>query len=145
MLRDGMQTAGEDIDTTGQTFLRGVQKTDAQGRVTFNTVYPGWYFPRATHAHITVSPPDFGEVATTQLYFPDDVCDHAYQGEHYAHRGPNPVRTDPTAPSPTDGTDEADLWLDLHRSGDGYVANHNLGVTFYGDMFGELPDRYRQS
>src|SRR5262249_25152916 len=28
---------------TGQTFLRGVQTTDANGQVTFTTIYPGWY------------------------------------------------------------------------------------------------------
>src|SRR4051812_15590975 len=27
---------------TGQTFLRGLQVTDANGQVTFNTIYPGW-------------------------------------------------------------------------------------------------------
>ncbi len=29
---------------TGQTFLRGVQTTDASGQVTFSTIYPGWYW-----------------------------------------------------------------------------------------------------
>ena len=60
-------------------------------------------------------------------------------------RGPNPFRTDPLKDSPTDGTDEGDLWLNLQPSGDGYRANHTLGVTFYGEMFGELPALYRQS
>jgi protocatechuate 3,4-dioxygenase beta subunit len=145
MLSADGKSAGSAVDTRDQNFLRGTQITDAEGRVTFKTIYPGWYYPRATHAHIMVFPPDFGEVATTQLYFPDDVCDQAYQAEHYAHRGPNPVRTDPTVHSPGDGTDEGDLWLDLRRDGGGYVADHNLGVTFYGKNFGELPEFYRQS
>ena len=41
-------------DGTGQTFLRGLQTTDAGGQVTFNTVYPGWYAGRATHIHVEV-------------------------------------------------------------------------------------------
>ena len=38
----------------GQTFLRGLQTTEANGQVTFNTVYPGWYQGRATHIHVDV-------------------------------------------------------------------------------------------
>jgi protocatechuate 3,4-dioxygenase beta subunit len=38
----------------GQTFLRGLQTTDASGRVTFKTIYPGWYQGRATHIHVQV-------------------------------------------------------------------------------------------
>lgn len=144
MLGVDMAPEGGAIDTTGQNFLRGTQRTDSDGRVTFSTIFPGWYRPRPTHAHIMVFPPDYGEVATTQLYFPDEVCDVAYQGEHYASRGPNPIRTDPKAYSPTDAADAADLWLDLHRTANGFEASHQLGVTFYGGMFGELPEFYRQ-
>ena len=38
----------------GQTYLRGLQTTDASGAVTFNTIYPGWYAGRATHIHVEV-------------------------------------------------------------------------------------------
>ncbi|MEY4582949.1 MAG: hypothetical protein RL701_7652, partial [Pseudomonadota bacterium] len=31
------------IETLGSDYLRGYQRTDAQGRVSFNTIYPGWY------------------------------------------------------------------------------------------------------
>jgi len=145
MLSADMKPAGDRIDTRGQSFLRGMQITDADGRASFRTIYPGWYYPRPTHAHVVVTPPDFGEVATTQLYFPNEVCDVAYLAEPYAHRGANPDRSDPSKDSPADSSDAGDLWLDLNKQGDGYVANHNLGVTFYGDNFGELTDFYRQS
>jgi hypothetical protein len=36
-----------------------------------------------------------------------------------------------------------DLWLNLKKTGDGYQAAHELGVVFYGDMFGPLTDHYR--
>jgi protocatechuate 3,4-dioxygenase beta subunit len=39
---------------TVQTFLRGVQNTNAAGQVTFATIYPGWYAGRATHIHVEV-------------------------------------------------------------------------------------------
>src|SRR5207248_2741361 len=41
-------------DGNGQTFLRGIQTTDANGQVTFTTIYPGWYGGRATHIHVDV-------------------------------------------------------------------------------------------
>ena len=40
--------------STGRTFLRGIQRSDANGDVTFTTIYPGWYQGRATHIHLEV-------------------------------------------------------------------------------------------
>ena len=37
-----------------------------------------------------------------------------------------------------------DLWLNIKKTGDGLHAVHELGVVFYGGMFGELTDHYRQ-
>lgn len=140
---DGQPT-GEKVDHRDKNWLRGAQVSDKDGLVVFNTIVPGWYFPRPTHIHLQVFPPDFGEVATTQFYLPDAVCDKVYATEPYAHRGVNQVRTDPTVDSPVDGTDEGDLWLNLKPGGSGLVAEHTVGVVFYGDQFGELPDIYRQ-
>lgn len=39
---------------TGENYLRGVLVTDAQGRVTFTTVYPGCYPGRWPHIHFEV-------------------------------------------------------------------------------------------
>src|SRR6185503_14940937 len=39
---------------SGQTYLRGIQVTDANGQVTFTTIYPGWYQGRATHIHAEI-------------------------------------------------------------------------------------------
>ena len=139
------QPTGEKVDYRNRDWLRGAQVSDEAGRVVFKTIVPGWYFPRPTHLHLQVFPPDFGEVATTQLYFPDTDCDQVYRTEPYAKRGPNTVRTDPTADSPVDGTDEGDLWLSLKPNGSGLAAEHTIGVTFYGKEFGELPDIYKQS
>ena len=37
-----------------QTYLRGVQTTNASGEATFTTIYPGWYPGRTTHIHFKV-------------------------------------------------------------------------------------------
>jgi Dioxygenase len=35
-------------------FLRGGQRSNASGHVTFKTIYPGWYQGRTTHIHVKV-------------------------------------------------------------------------------------------
>jgi uncharacterized protein (TIGR03437 family) len=42
------------VTTTGQKFLRGYQVTDDNGRVRFQTIYPGWYGGRTIHIHVRV-------------------------------------------------------------------------------------------
>lgn len=58
-------------------FLRGAQTTDTNGRVRFESIYPGWYDPRVPHIHLKVSS---GTVhyLTTQLYFPDELSAQIY-------------------------------------------------------------------
>lgn len=47
---------GDSSDTSNlnATFLRGIQKTDADGVAQFETLFPGHYTSRATHIHILV-------------------------------------------------------------------------------------------
>ena len=55
----------------------GGQVTDANGLVSFETVFPGWYDPRVTHIHAKVS--RNGETfLTTQLYFLDEMVADIY-------------------------------------------------------------------
>jgi len=61
----------------GETFLRGTQFTDGDGKVAFDTIYPGWYPGRAPHIHFKVILDD-KERVTGQLYFPDAVSDRIY-------------------------------------------------------------------
>jgi protocatechuate 3,4-dioxygenase beta subunit len=135
---------GDVIDLRDETFCRGMQTSDDQGRVQFVTSFPGWYFPRATHIHLKVYPPGFGEEATTQLYLHNENCDEVYATEHYRHRGPSPIRRNPGDESSLFSYDEGDLWLNIKKVRDGYAADHELGVIYYGGMFGELPDYYRK-
>lgn len=72
------------------TFLRGIQTTDAAGRATFTTVYPGWYQGRATHIHVDVTM-NGRSVKVTQIAFPEDVTAEVYRSSGYAARGQNPT------------------------------------------------------
>jgi protocatechuate 3,4-dioxygenase beta subunit len=75
------------LDTTGQKFLRGSQISGADGRVVFQTIYPGWYPGRTTHIHFKVHLSATSEV-TSQLYFPEEKTTSVYQAPPYAARGP---------------------------------------------------------
>src|SRR5258706_441847 len=71
---------------TGQTFLRGLQTTNAQGQATFRTIYPGWYQGRATHIHVQVFVGGRA-IKTTQIAFPEDVTSSVYRTGVYASKG----------------------------------------------------------
>lgn len=73
--------------TQGQTWLRGIQATDANGIARFDTVFPGWYPTRTTHVHVKVHLPS-GAILTTQTYFDDGLPDLAYRAiAPYSSRG----------------------------------------------------------
>jgi len=75
---------------TAQTYLRGIQTTNANGEVTFTTIYPGWYQGRATHIHVEVVR-NGTSVKVTQIAFPEDVTAAVYAAGVYASRGSNPT------------------------------------------------------
>jgi protocatechuate 3,4-dioxygenase beta subunit len=84
------QYTQQGYDGRSQTFLRGIQTTDASGRVTFTTVYPGWYQGRATHIHVEVTI-NGASVKVTQIAFPDSTTAAVYSTGVYATRGNNPT------------------------------------------------------
>ncbi|PNG22589.1 intradiol ring-cleavage dioxygenase [Streptomyces cahuitamycinicus] len=75
---------------TEENYLRGVQETDDKGRVTFTSVFPGCYPGRWPHAHFEVydSLADATAAAsitsTSQLAFPQDVCEAVYATDGYS-------------------------------------------------------------
>ncbi|WP_316795866.1 intradiol ring-cleavage dioxygenase [Pedobacter agri] len=52
-------------------FLRGRQITDANGLVTFTSIFPGWYSGRATHIHVHVYSASGTSLSVTQIAFPE--------------------------------------------------------------------------
>jgi len=52
-------------------FLRGRQTTDANGLVTFTSIFPGWYNGRATHIHVHVYSASGTSLKVTQIAFPE--------------------------------------------------------------------------
>jgi len=73
------ETAGH-----GESFLRGRQVTDRDGRCEFRTIYPGWYGGRTVHIHV-IAEID-GRRVTSQLFFPESLNDEVLSRPPYAER-----------------------------------------------------------
>ncbi len=71
---------------TGEDYLRGVQVSDASGKLSFKTIYPGCYDGRWPHAHFEIysslanATTSKNMVHTSQIAFPEDVCKAVYAG-----------------------------------------------------------------
>lgn len=63
----GMQS----VNYTAVHFLRGRQVTDANGQVTFTSIFPGWYSGRATHIHVHIYNASGTSLKVTQIAFPE--------------------------------------------------------------------------
>jgi protocatechuate 3,4-dioxygenase beta subunit len=74
-------------DMTAQHFLRGRQTTDVNGRVSFLSIYPGWYSGRAPHIHLEIFDKNERSLLVTQVAFPDDISEKVYSSNFYASRG----------------------------------------------------------
>ncbi|MFD8735717.1 intradiol ring-cleavage dioxygenase [Streptomyces sp. NPDC059618] len=60
--------------TDDKRYLRGTWRTDRHGRVTFRTVFPGWYQGRCVHIHVKV-------------HVDGTWTDAGYEGGHTCHTG----------------------------------------------------------
>ncbi len=78
-----------DSTLTNENYLRGVQGADANGFVTFQTVFPGAYRGRWPHIHFAVYPSlakatsGNNAIATSQIAFPDSICNTVYATNGY--------------------------------------------------------------
>jgi protocatechuate 3,4-dioxygenase beta subunit len=92
----GYTTSGQmgSQNNIGQTWLRGIQMTDANGEVQFLTKFPGWYSGRVSHIHFQVFLSSVLQV-TSQFTFPIQEKNTLYTTvAPYASYG-----ADPTNPS----------------------------------------------
>lgn len=71
-------TQMQQANYTSYHFLRGRQTTDANGLVTFTSIFPGWYQSRATHIHVHIYKPDGTSLLVTQIAFPEGTTSAVY-------------------------------------------------------------------
>jgi protocatechuate 3,4-dioxygenase beta subunit len=117
--------SGFGAGASNRTFMRGIQRTNAQGFAIFRTVYPGWYPGRTVHIHVKVHLG--GDVLHTgQLYFPDAVTDSAYRSTPYRSRPARSTRNSSDAIFRNGGGKSL---LALRKAASGYVASISMGVV----------------
>jgi protocatechuate 3,4-dioxygenase beta subunit len=126
----GLYSDVSSLGTSGENFLRGFQRTDAGGAVTFTTIYPGWYAGRSVHIHVKVRLYDatlnVTTEATTQLFFDDSVTNVVCQSA-----APYSARGAPDTSNARDGYFGGHTELVLALRGDptsGYTGTITLGI-----------------
>jgi hypothetical protein len=107
---------------SGTTFLRGGQPSNADGLVTFYTIYPGWYRVRAVHIHLRVL--YGGTTHTTQLFFDQRLTDQVFTAAPY--RGHSGGTTNGQDGIYADGG--VTTTLRVSELGSGYLGTLNLGI-----------------
>jgi protocatechuate 3,4-dioxygenase beta subunit len=84
---------------TSENYLRGVQETDADGNVTFTSIFPAAYSGRWPHIHFEVyaSVDDATSggtlLATSQIALPEDTCNLVYATDGYEQSVQNMQQT----------------------------------------------------
>jgi protocatechuate 3,4-dioxygenase beta subunit len=110
--------------TEGDTFLRGIQKTNARGVALFRTIYPGWYPGRTVHIHVRVYIGG-NTIHTGQLFFPEAVSDAVYARSPYRRRPDRDTLNTTDSIFRNGGSKSV---LKLARNGSGYIGAVTMGV-----------------
>ncbi len=117
-------------NNTSLRFFRGIQLTDADGVVEFETIYPGWYSGRVTHIHFQVFLSSAVSVVS-QMCFPEDVTAEVQSGALYSGHGVDPLTnaTDPGIFATPSGA-YVNQRLEVSADGaGGYLGTLTVGVS----------------
>jgi protocatechuate 3,4-dioxygenase beta subunit len=88
-----------DEDVAGENYLRGVQKSDSDGKVSFATIFPAAYSGRWPHIHFEVyesldaATSGGSKLKTSQIALPKTTCDLVYATEGYERSIQNLAQT----------------------------------------------------
>ncbi len=112
------------FNTKGKKFLRGYQMTDAAGKATFTTIYPGWYQGRAVHVHFKIR--SAGTAFTSQFFFDESLNDVVLAQAPYSQK--------PAANRLRNQSDDIyrqagdQMILKPTKAGDGYAASFDVAL-----------------
>ena len=124
-----------DAGLKNENYLRGVQEADANGQVTFQTIFPGAYSGRWPHIHFEVfesmgNATAAGQVlAVSQIALTDAACKEVYASAGYESSARNFPRT--TLTSDNVFGDDGGIYQLATMSGSvsgGYTAGLNVTV-----------------
>ena len=137
----GEEGQGDDegTSTIGQRFLRGAQRSGADGLVTFDTIYPGWYRGRTTHIQFKVILGGV-RVATSQLFFPDALSQFVYENiRPYADRKAARDSFNATDSIAQDEGNGHATYCNVKEEADRYLATLVIGIRRSGASPGARP------
>ena len=118
-----------------EDYLRGVQATDSEGKVTFTSIFPACYAGRWPHVHFEVYPSleeatgSNNVIHTSQMALLEDICKTVYATDGYANSTENLSRVTLESDN-VFGDDGASLQL-ATMTGDvtnGYTAKLTVGI-----------------
>jgi protocatechuate 3,4-dioxygenase beta subunit len=120
---------------TAENYLRGVQPTTTDGTAIFQTIFPGCYDGRVPHMHFEIYRSTStalsytNKLKTSQLAFPDEICDAVYATSGYTNSASNYARVSVT----TDGIFSDGVTLQMTtvtgNVTDGYEATLTVGFA----------------
>jgi protocatechuate 3,4-dioxygenase beta subunit len=134
----GGSDAYVDDGSDPNTFLRGIQLTDAEGYATFKTIYPGWYSGRDIHIHMKVQiggessngTYEGGHVSHTgQLAFADEITDEVALIEPYSTKSESFTRLEEDGVFGNVEDDDPAFFVDLTQ-----VDAADIAVGFTGTI-----------
>jgi len=116
------------LSYVGSTWLRGYQTTDANGKLIFTTIYPGWYASRATHFHFEVYN-GTTLIKTGQLTLPETISDAIHITSAY-NGSVNATRNATDSVFGNSATDLANQTMQISGSiAAGYAATQTIGIA----------------
>lgn len=126
-------TTMQPTNYTAYNFLRGRQTTDANGLVSFTSIFPGWYQGRATHIHVHIYKADGTSLLVTQIAFPEGTNSAVYNvnvnGSSYGYtKGMTGYTYNANDNVFSDGTSNEMSTVVGSLSG-GYVLTHTIYVA----------------
>lgn len=121
---------------TNEDYLRGVQASDSNGKVTFTTIFPGCYAGRWPHIHFEVYPSlalatgPSNIVHTSQLALPEASCNEVYATTGYSASVQNLAQLDIETDN-VFGNDDGVLQIATvtGNTSTGYTAKLSVGVA----------------
>lgn len=121
---------------TNEDYLRGLQASDSNGKVTFTTIFPGCYAGRWPHIHFEVYPSlalatgPSNIVHTSQLALPEASCSEVYATTGYSASVQNLAQLDIETDN-VFGNDDGVLQIATvtGNTSTGYTAKLSVGVA----------------
>lgn len=119
---------------TNQNYLRGVQEADANGEMTFTTIFPGCYDGRMPHVHFEVYPTlakstnAGNRIKTSQFTFPMATLTEVYAASGYSTSVSNLSRISYASDNVFGDGYSLQMATMTGNVSDGYVATLTLAV-----------------